>query len=308
VLALQAYGGTPHTPFFGRNAPVSLLGQGERMTLIYRCDQQAIELALEKLKRDRLVSDQATFNFDAPEGLRSEVAYRDFDFLTRLCRVGDVETARSVLTWLKKEGIVPDDAVSDEGAFDAFRKEVREKFTIPGTSITPVMERLLFMLSSLKKPKRAIGLGTYCGYALVWAVGASCGEEQLYQAGKVYAIDIDADVTFKARENFNLLPNTEHVEFLTEDGLQAVERLDGPFDYVYLDVDSPELGKGIYLDLLKLLYDKLEVEGWVLAHDTCVPPFADQLKDYLAFVRDDENFRQSTSFDVDPFGLELSVK
>ena len=53
---------------------------------------------------------------------------------------------------------------------------------------------------------------------------------------------------------------------------------------------------------------KVEVGGWVLAHDTTVPPFASQLEKYLSFVRGNKYFRESISFDIDPFGLELSIK
>jgi predicted O-methyltransferase YrrM len=179
---------------------------------------------------------------------------------------------------------------------------------MPASSVTPVMERLLYMLSSVRRPRRVIGLGTYYGNAFVWTVGSSCGQCQVYQADKVYGIDIDAEATERARENFDRLAHTDHVQFIAEDGLKAVERLEGPFDYVFLDVDSKDLGKGLYLELLQRLYDKVEPGGWVLAHDTVVPPFAEQLEHYLAFVRDGENFRESISFDVDPFGLELSVK
>ncbi|MBC8503704.1 MAG: class I SAM-dependent methyltransferase [Anaerolineales bacterium] len=278
------------------------------MSLVFRCGEKSIELALERMRSDGLVSDDAWFNFNAPDRLRSEVAYRDFDFLTRLCRVGDAETSRAILECLKQNEIVSKDLSFDEEVFEAFQKEVKQKFKIPGTSITPVMERLLFLLSALKRPQRAIGLGTYHGYALVWAVGASCGAQPAYGAEKFYAIDIDPDVTQSALENFAQLEHTDHIEFIAGDGLDIVEQLDGPFDYIYLDVDSRELGKGIYLDLLQGLYDKLEVGGWALAHDTCVPPFADQLEGYLAFVRDQDNFSQSISFDIDPFGLELSIK
>jgi len=124
----------------------------------------------------------------------------------------------------------------------------------------------------------------------------------------VYGIDIDAEATESAQGNFRQLAHSDHVELMAEDGLEAVGRLVGSFDYAYLDVESKDLGKGLYLELLKRLYGKVEEGGWVLAHDTTVPPFAGQLKEYLAFVRDGENFRQSISFDVDPFGLELSVK
>jgi predicted O-methyltransferase YrrM len=278
------------------------------MTLIYTCENQAIEMALERLKEDGLVSREAYFNYAAPENLRSEVAYRDFDFLSRLGRVAEAETVGSILAWLKQEGILPAGATYDERAFDGLRREVRKTFTIPGTSITPVMERLLYMLSAVRRPRRVIGLGTYYGYALVWAAGSSCGPGRAYEAEKVYGIDIDAEATERAEENLRRLAHTDHIELLAEDGLKAVERLEGPFDYVYLDAESEKLKKAVYLELLTRLYDKVEPGGWVLAHDTAVPPFAGQLAGYLVFVRDKENFGESVAFDVDPFGLELSIK
>ncbi len=65
------------------------------MALIYSCEPQAIEMALERLKKDGLVSEDAYFHYDAPQSLRREVAYRDFDFLSRLSRTAEVETVWS---------------------------------------------------------------------------------------------------------------------------------------------------------------------------------------------------------------------
>jgi len=278
------------------------------MAQTYTCESSVIDKALDRLKQDGLVSKDAYFNQDATKGLRREVAYRDFDFLTRLSRTGEAETVTSILAWVKGKGVFSDEMQYSEEAFDELRVEVKENFTIPGTSITPVMERLLYMLSSVKRPQRAIGIGTYCGYALVWAVGSSCGHERAYAPQKVYGFDIDEDVTDKARSNFSKLAHTEHIELIAEDGLNAVDRLEGPFDYVYLDIESKELGKGLYLELLKRLYPKIPQGGWILAHDTVAPPFADQLEGYLAYVRDAQTFSESISFDVDPFGLELTIK
>ena len=278
------------------------------MALTYTCESVVIEKAVDRLKEDGLVSIEAFFNHNACGGLRREVAYRDFDFLTRLSRTGEVDTVASILAWLKGEGIVPEDMQYSENRFDALRAEVKENFTIPGTSITPVMERLLYMLSSVKRPQRVIGIGTYCGYALVWVVGSSCGQERVYTPRIVYGIDIDEDVTGKARNNFSKLAHTGHIELIAQNGLQAVDSLEGPFDYVYLDVESMELGKGLYLELLKRLYAKIIKGGWILAHDTAAPPFAGQLEGYLAYVRDGSTFSESISFDVDPFGLELTIK
>jgi predicted O-methyltransferase YrrM len=278
------------------------------MALTYTCEREVIEMALEKLKIDGLVSKESYFNFEAPGGLRKEVAYRDFDFLTRLSRTAEIETAASILVWLKDMGIAAVDGGFDWEVFEVFNSEVKDNFSMPGTSISPVMERLLYMLSSLKQPQRAVGIGTYCGYGLVWAIGASCGERREYYARNVYGIDIDEDATRKARDNFKRLANTDHVELIADDGLIAADRLDGPFDYVYLDVDSRELGKGLYLYLLKRLYGKIKKGGWVLAHDTTASPFAEQLEAYLAYVRDGSQFERSISFDIDPYGLELSIK
>jgi predicted O-methyltransferase YrrM len=278
------------------------------MEHVYRCEQKLIEKILEDLQKSGLVSRQAFFNYDAKKELRSEVAYRDFDFLTRLCRASTAETIDSILGWLKKKKIVSGESHFDNGNFDRFRSEVKDNFDIPGTSITPVMERLLYMLSYLKQPRRAIGLGTYCGYALIWAVGAGCGQQNVYTPEKVYGIDIDEHVTERARRNFANIANTEHVELIAEEALQAVERIEGPFDYVYLDVESKEFGKRMYFDLIKLIYKKVQKGGWVLAHDTVAPPFATELEDYLTYVKSVEKFKESISFDIDPYGLELSIK
>ena len=278
------------------------------MPLTYRCEPNLIEMAMERLKEQGLVAQDARFYYEAPDGLRREVAYRDFDFLSQLGRVAEVETTHAVLDWLKENGVVAQDVTYDMGAFDELRTEVKTSFGVPGTSISPVMERLLYMLGAVKQPQRMIGIGTYCGNALVWIAGPSCGSARVYQAQKVYGIDIDPQATEQARENLDQLANTDHIELLSDDGLEAAERLDGPFDLVFLDVDSKEFGKGLYLKLVTRLYEKVELGGWVLAHDVVVPPFAEQLEGYLAFVRDREYFSESILFDVDAYGLELSIK
>ncbi len=278
------------------------------MPLRYTCDKKAIEMTLEKMKADGLVSIDAFFNYDAPENLRREVAYKDFDFLTRLCRIAEAETVDSIFKWLVQAGIVDKGISYPRETFNDFRGEVKAAFNMPGTSISPVMERLLYMLSAVKMPEKTIGLGTYYGYALVWVIGASCGRSYTYTAEKVYGVDIDDEATEQARSNFNNLAHADHVELIADDGFIAIDRLEGPFDYVYIDVDNRELGKHIYLDLIARLYSKIKEGGWVLAHDTTATPFARQLEGYLSFVRDKQKFQESISFHIDPYGLELSIK
>jgi hypothetical protein len=64
----------------------------------------------------------------------------------------------------------------------------------------------------------------------------------------------------------------------------------------------------LYLPLLKQIYDKIPKSGWVMAHDATRFSIQDDLRDYLNFVRDKANFRESITFDIDAYRLELSIK
>jgi predicted O-methyltransferase YrrM len=213
-----------------------------------------------------------------------------------------------VLALLKQIGVINTGAGYSSEAFEMLRQEVRAHFEIPDTAFSPVMERLLYLLASVKRPKRILGIGIFCGNTLVWTAGASCNGGKVYQADKVYGIDIDPEAIAVARRNFSRLAGSDQVELVAEDGRVTADRLAGPFDCLYLDADSQENGKGIYLELLQALYPKLSAGCWVLAHDTTLPSFHPQVEGYLSFVRDRDKFSESISFDVDLFGLELSIK
>ncbi|MCL5996911.1 MAG: class I SAM-dependent methyltransferase [Chloroflexi bacterium] len=271
-------------------------------------EHELIEIALQRLKRNGFVAEDAYFSAEATHQLAQEVGYRDFHFLYYLGLYAEHEIGAGVLELLKQKGIIASSAAYSSEAFERLRQEVKAHFEIPDTAMSPVMERLLYLLSSVKQPRRTIGIGIFCGNTLVWNAGASCNGGKVYEAENVYGIDIDAQAICLAKQNFGRLTDVDHVEFIAEDGRLAADRLAGPFDYIYLDADSEVNGKGIYLELLQRLYPKLSPGGWVVAHDTTLPAFRHQLDDYLHFVRDRRNFTESICLDVDIFGLELSIK
>ncbi len=216
----------------------------------------------------------------------------------------------TVLARLKSDGVVADEADYARDCFEALRREVKATFEVPDTTISPVMERLLYMLACVRRPRRIVALGVFCGNTLVWNVGPTCGSGNVFHAECCVGVDIKADAIALAKKNFAKLPNAEHVELLTEDGLDTCRRIAPGIDYLYLDADDKTRGKGLYLLMLNATYPKLADDAWVLAHDTRCPRagFSEQFKEYLAFVRDPVNFRQSISFDVDEYGLELSIR
>ena len=61
-----------------------------------------------------------------------------------------------------------------------------------------------------------------------------------------------------------------------------------------------------YLDILQAGYDQMPVGSLVLAHNSVNG--AEQLSEYLAFVRDPAHFRASVNVILDGEGLEVSAK
>jgi hypothetical protein len=295
------------------------------MPLTFRPQREAAELALQRMKDDRLVHVDAVFNDDAPGGLRSEVTRRDPHFAYRLGRTPlESEIVDGALGFLKAEGLVAEDADYDRAAVDRHRALLSETFEGSWTTLSPTMERLMYMLTSVRRPAHLLELGCFWGYTLGWFAGPCVGPDRAYEPERIIGIDVDADMIAKARSNFGKLPNAERVELIAEDARTAIDRIDGPFDFVYLeakyenrqiaaseasgDTDPLRPVSGLYLVLLRQIYDRLSEGAWVMAHDNLDWTAAKQMAPYLAFVRDRARFSQSVCFDVDDCGMELSIR
>ncbi len=295
------------------------------MALTFHPSREAIALALDKMKENGLVHPDAAFNENAPGGLRSEVAYRDPYFAHRLGRTSlESRIVDSALELLKREGHVPVSADYDRLAVDSHRADLKEKFEGPWTSLSPTMERLIYMLTSVKRPAHLLELGSFWGYTLAWFAGPCIGPNRAYEAERIIGIDVDADMVKKARANFEKLERAAAVELIAEDARAALDRIEGPLDFVYLEAkyenrqiaaaeasgENDPLGpvSGLYLILLKQIYDRLPEGAWVMAHDNLDWTAKKELAPYLAFVRDKAHFSESICFDIDDCGMELSIK
>jgi predicted O-methyltransferase YrrM len=278
------------------------------MSIRFRTPQRAIDLALKRLKDEGMVDPDAVYNPDARGDLRREVTYYDRDLMYRLGRTeAEEEIVDSALAMLKEQGIAGPDAAYDKDAFARHRAGVREKFEGTWTSLSPAMERLMYMLTSIRRPMHLIEFGSFWGYTLAWFAGPCVGPHAAYRARRVIGIDIDADMTARAEANFRKLGNSEYVELIADDARTALERIDGPFDSVYIEAKSDEMD-GLYPALLKQVYDRLNPGAWVIAHDNLDWSFAAEMAEYLPYVRDPGRFTESVSFEIDSCGLELSIR
>jgi len=215
------------------------------------------------------------------------------------------ELATRTLRRAVERGLLPDRPLPDWERYRSFRAEVRASFHVPETSITPLMARVLYGIAWLARPRRILGIGTYCGNALVWLAAPGFGRGAAYRGTRAVGLDVDEEATGIAAANFARVAMGDRVELRCLDGHLAGS-LGDAFDLVLLDADDPLRRKAVYLSLLEAVHPHVRAGGLVLAHDIRVPAFAGQLAAYQRLVRTDSRFAGSLSLEVDPCGLELT--
>lgn len=249
------------------------------------------------------------FTFEAPGWREYDVRWHEPH---RQIEPEERETAiiDDALAALADAGIVPNTDY-DTARFLAHRTAVRENFDIPWTAISPRMQRLLYAINAIARPKVMVAVGIFCGNTFISNAGAAIGPGACYPADRVVGLEIRADEADRARRNVATLDaDGVRVDILGEDGLLwlrnfAVEG--NAIDLLYLDADGPRgQGKSIYLDLLEMAAPALRTGSLVLAHNSVNS--ARSLADYLAFVRNPIHFQASMNMVVDDQGLEVSLR
>ena len=155
-----------------------------------------------------------------------------------------------------------------------------------------VQGRVLSMISHMLRPKRILELGTFTGYS------ALCLAEGLEEGGKLVTIEHNDELEEMIRRNFARSPLGERIELRIGDCILEIEKLEGPFDLVFIDADKRE-----YCTYLEALYPLVPIGGFILADNTLwdghiVDPAYDKDKQTLGLrafndhVAADERFEQ----------------
>ncbi len=278
-------------------------------TLRYAHSREAIDKAIGYLREKQWVRSDAQFNPEAEGGLRSEIGYRDYDLLLMLGHTPDeVPAIEGALDLLRENGLIgPDAGAYDRDVFLDMRKRIAA-FDGAWTSFSDVMERLVYALTAARQPKVLLELGSFWGHTLAYFAGPAIGPSPEYRADRIYGVDVNVEMCEKARANLATLPNTDAVTIITGDGRGVIDQIEGPIDFLYVEAKPDDGSEFLYLELLKRYYDKLAPDAWVIAHDTTARGHLDEMVEYLPWVRDPAHFQASICFDVDRYGLELSIR
>jgi predicted O-methyltransferase YrrM len=136
-------------------------------------------------------------------------------------------------------------------------RETRETLESP-QMLTGIIEgRFLELLVYASGAKRVLELGTYSGYsALSMAAGLPLG-------GRIDTCELDENRAAVARRYIEQSPHADRIQIHLGPALETIGRLEGEFDFVFIDADKPN-----YVNYYDAVLPRLTERGFIAADNT----------------------------------------
>ena len=144
----------------------------------------------------------------------------------------------------------------DDLLWDIYR-ETNLKMLNPRMASGHIQGRLLKMLVSMIRPKLALEVGTFTGYATL------CIAQGLPEGGVVHTVEIDDELEDFIRKGIDRSPLRDRISLHIGDALKVVPMLDLKFDMIFLDGEKRQ-----YPDYYTALSDYLNPGGYMIADNT----------------------------------------
>jgi caffeoyl-CoA O-methyltransferase len=114
--------------------------------------------------------------------------------------------------------------------------------------------KFLEMISLLLQPTFILEIGSFLGYS------ALCLSKGLKEGGELHTLEIDEETAATARQNFKKSKTGNKIILHTGNALELLERINKPWDLVFIDAD-----KTGYADYYKALVPKLRPGCLIMA-------------------------------------------
>lgn len=121
--------------------------------------------------------------------------------------------------------------------------------------IGPLVAKLLYILARATNAVSILELGTATGYSGIYLARAAAEN-----GGRLVTIEWSTEMAERARKNFQKAGVLDVVDIMIGDAQAIIERLRGPFDFVFLDID-----KEFYVKVLPRLHDVMKTCGLLVA-------------------------------------------
>jgi predicted O-methyltransferase YrrM len=161
---------------------------------------------------------------------------------------------------------------------DEFREEFVRNFRRSQLNTTIGDAMMLRILVESSGAKRGVEVGSANGFG---AINMGIAFERT--GGHLYTLEINPQRAKECRENLKKVGLENTVTCIEGDALKTLPKLEGEFDFVFLDAL-----KGDYLRYLKLLEPKLK-PGSVIVGDNVIRS-ANAMKDFLDYIQESPNY------------------
>jgi predicted O-methyltransferase YrrM len=142
--------------------------------------------------------------------------------------------------------------------------------------------------------KRGLEIGSFTGYSALWL-----GLAFRKTGGRLVTIEFDGASGAEARKNIGRAGLEAVVDARIADAFTEIPRIEGDFDFVFIDAWKPD-----YVKFLDLVRGRVVAGGAIVGHN--VTNYAEDMQDYLAAIRNDPGL--ATTFqELSAEGMSVSI-
>lgn len=152
------------------------------------------------------------------------------------------------------EAYVFDHATPEDPLLAELTAETRAKAKLPQMLTSHVEGSFLRLVVAVSGARSILEIGTYTGYS-----GLSMAMA-LPPDGKIITCDVDSVATAMAKRYWARSPHGSKIELRMGPALDTIQKLEGPFDFVFIDADKEH-----YVDYWESVLPKVRTGGLVAA-------------------------------------------
>jgi caffeoyl-CoA O-methyltransferase len=152
------------------------------------------------------------------------------------------------------ERFAEEHSTPDPELFRRLEEETRATTSIPQMMVGPLEGPFLGWLVWLSGARRVLEIGTFTGYSSISMA------LNLPPDGRIVSLDVNEETTAVARRYADEAGVSDRIDYRVGPAIEELDRLDGPFDLVFIDAD-----KESYVDYYENVLPKLSERGLIVA-------------------------------------------
>ena len=142
----------------------------------------------------------------------------------------------------------------DPEFFRRLEEETRAISDWPQMMVGPLEGQLLGWLVWLSGARQVLEIGTFTGYSSISMA------LNLPEGGRITSLDVNEETTAIARRYAEEAGVADRIDYRVGPALEALQTLDGPYDFVFIDADKEN-----YVNYYEAVLPKLAERGFIVA-------------------------------------------